>query len=96
MSTLLPVDVSMSADPGVPVRVLFIWPPDEENLQHQVQAYVFQRRAGSILLVFPDHVIEEEFLLLHAVPSEEGGEPLVGPFQRLRVEKTMFWFYQRS
>jgi hypothetical protein len=77
--------VLVPADPGVPVRVLFIWPPDEENLQHQVQAYVFQRRAGGILLVFPDHVIEEEFLRLHAVPSEEGGEPLVGPFQRFRV-----------
>jgi len=55
------------------------------SIKYQVQAYVFQRRAGGILLVFPDHVIEEEFLRLHAVPSEEGGEPLVGPFQRFRV-----------
>ena len=45
----------------------------------------FRGEREAFCWVFPDHVIEEEFLRLHAVPSEEGGEPLVGPFQRFRV-----------
>lgn len=85
MSALFPVNLSVEAETGEPLRVLLIWPPEEDELQHQVQAYVLMRRPQGVLLVFPDHVIEEDSFMPFCLTTEEGREPLVGPFQRFRV-----------
>eukprot|EP00435_Cladocopium_sp_Y103_P012926 s824_g3.t1 len=46
--------------------------PKEEDLQHQVQAYVLMRRAAGVLVVFPDHVIDTDSIMPFCMPTEDG------------------------
>ena len=80
MSASIPaLDLSVEADPGVPIRVLLSWPPGPTLLVHSIQAYVVMRRLGGIMLVVPDQVIEPGSLLEFSLPPEDGSEPLIGP-----------------
>ena len=74
------VDLSVQSDPGVPVRVLLKWPPEEEAQVFYSQAWVVMRREGGVLLVVPELSLDEESLEAHSQIPPEGGEPLVGPY----------------
>ena len=69
------VDLSVSADPGVPVRVLF---NGHQDLVNSFQA-VIMRREGGVLLALPDGPLDEESLAEHAELPADGSEPLAGP-----------------
>ena len=50
MSALFPVNLSLEGETGEPQQVLLIiWFPDEDELQHQSQAYVLMRRPNGAL-----------------------------------------------
>ena len=79
------VDLSPEADPGVPVRVVLQWPPGEEGLVLQLQAWVIMRRPGGVLLAVPDMVLDAETLAEHSQLTDEGVDPLVGPYVSFTV-----------
>jgi len=79
MSIPVSVDLSVAGDPGVPVRVLFQWPPGETVLVNSLQAWVIMRREGGVLLALPDGHLDEESLAEHAELTSDGSEPLAGP-----------------
>ena len=87
MSSPLELNLSVEANPGVPVRAVLTWPPEvpDGGLQHQVQTFVVMRRQGGVLLVLPENVVDEVSLLEHAQPFQEGVEPVVGPFTMIEV-----------
>ena len=73
------LDLSVQADPGVPVRVLVEWPSVDHSVVHQIQGYVIMRRQDGVLLALPGGTVDEENLL-HFSVSEDGTDPLVGPY----------------
>ena len=79
MSAQMELDLSVEADTGEPCRILFLWPPESDPVQHQVQAFVVMRRQGGVLLALPDTAVDEVSLLEYAQPVRPGVEAMVGP-----------------
>ena len=81
MSAPIPIiDLSPQGDPGVPVRVVLQWPPGEDVLVLQLQAWVIMRRQGGVLFAVPDMVLDADSLSAHSQFLEDGSDPLVGPY----------------
>jgi hypothetical protein len=57
------MELDLRVDTGEPCRILFLWPPEPDPVQHQVQAYVVMRRQGGVLVALPDTAVDEVSLL---------------------------------
>ena len=73
------MDLSVEADPGVPVRAVLQWPPGETTLASHIQVWVLLRRPGGVLLVVPNAALGVDSLVQLSQEPEDGSEPLVGP-----------------